>query len=132
MLSDEQLRILGDALFFGLLAEPFFHVATNALMNREFGKAAVAYLIGSIPALAGLIVLGILSAGPFTPSSVALWIHPIVVNSYSWFALWFVLLLWLAGPRLIERMREAWRVKPLQQPLPVPAAKKPRCHRVKM
>jgi hypothetical protein len=118
MLTDAQLRILGDALFFGLLAEPFFHVATDALMNREFGKAAVAYLIGSIPALAGLIVLGILSAGPFTPSSVALWIHPIVVNPYSWFVLWFVLFFWLTGPRFLERMRAAWRKRvPSRKPV---------------
>jgi hypothetical protein len=121
MFSDEQLRILGDALFFGLLAEPFFHVATDALMNREYGKAVVAYLVGSIPGAAGLIVLGILSVGPFTPSTIGRWIHPIVVNPYCWLMLWFVLLLWLAGPRFVERMRTAWNVKPEQrQPVSTP------------
>ena len=54
MYSDEQLRIIGDALFFGLLAEPFFHVATDALMNREYAKAVLGYAIGSIPATAGI------------------------------------------------------------------------------
>jgi hypothetical protein len=107
MLSDEQLRILGDALFFGLLAEPFFHVGTDALMSREYGKAAIAYFIGSIPAMAGLIVLGILSLGPLTPSTIGHWIQPVVVNPYYWLMLWFILLVSLGGPRFVERIKLA-------------------------
>ena len=109
MLSDEQIRTIGDAILLGVLTEPFFHVGTDALMNREYRKAGASYLLGAIPAICALIVLGIISIGPLTTLAIRQWLHPVVTNPYIWLALWFVLLCWLGGPQFVQKMRTAWR-----------------------
>jgi hypothetical protein len=78
MPSHELTQIVGEAVFFGLLAEPFFHVGTDLLMNKEYGRAAIAYFIGSIPATLGLIVLGVISVGPISAPPIRTWISPII------------------------------------------------------
>jgi hypothetical protein len=103
MPSREVVHILGEGLFLEVFASPFFHVGTDALMHREYGRAAISYLVGCILAGLGLIVLGVFSLGPLSGPLIRNWIYPIVADPRWWLALLFFLLLWLGGPRWIEK-----------------------------
>jgi len=120
MLNSDQTRILGEGVFCSLLAEPFFHSATDCLMRKEYLRALVGYLVGIVPAAIGLIVLNVIDVGPFR-TTITQWIHPIIANPFCWLQLWFFLLLWLCGPRFLEKIRMAWHataVKSQSDPLP--------------
>jgi hypothetical protein len=115
VLSDEQVRTIGDAVLLGVLTEPFFHVGTDALMDGKIAKAVASYLLGAVPLCFALIVLGVISIGPLTTPAIRQWLHPVVTNPHIWLALWFFFVCWLAGPRYVERMRTAWNAKPQQR-----------------
>jgi hypothetical protein len=102
MFSSEQLRIIGDLIFIETFAVPFFHVGTDFLMHGETRKAITAYGIGVIPTLLGLLMLGVFGL-PTYSAAIAAWIQPIASDPRWWIAVWFFLLLWLGGPRWIQR-----------------------------
>jgi hypothetical protein len=111
-MSNDQFHIIGEVVFLGLLAEPFFHSATDLLMHEEYGKAAVGYVIGVSLALIGLIVLGVIDLGPLKSQLLRGWIGPVAGNIWAWLGLLFLTFVWLSGPRFVERIQWAMTSPP--------------------
>ena len=59
-------------VFVDLIAAPFCYEGCSALMNRQWLRAIIAYLVGIPLALVGLSIVGII------PASYTSWVIPIV------------------------------------------------------
>lgn len=74
-------------------------------MNRQWLRAIIAYLVGIPLALVGLSIVGII------PASYTSWVIPIVqpiaLDARWWLLALLFVLLWIGGPRFLERMQAA-------------------------
>jgi len=104
-------------VFIDIIAAPYCYAASEAAMAKERSKAIVGYAIGIPLALTGLstvaIALGVLP--PSAVSSIALYVQPLATDPRWGLLIWFIVLVWLGGPRFVKRMRTAWNAKPQQQ-----------------
>jgi hypothetical protein len=102
-------RDFGRALLLESLAAPFFWIGAQAMIDEEFEKMAVAYLIGLIFAVPGLLVLGVIL--PSTRTQVGVWISTrigrIADDVRWWILIWLLLLGYLGGPNFVARINAA-------------------------
>jgi hypothetical protein len=109
MNSTSQL-VLG--IFVDLISAPFCYEGCAALMNKQWGKAISAYIVGIPLALIGLSIVGII---PVSSSWVTPIVEPLATDGRWWLVVLLFVLLWIGGPRFIERIRTAWNAKPQQR-----------------
>ena len=109
MSSTTQL-VLG--IFVDLISAPFCYEGCAALMNKEWGKAISAYIVGIPLALIGLSIVGII---PVSSAWVTPIVEPLASDGRWWLVVLLFVLLWIGGPRFIERMRMAWNATAQQR-----------------
>jgi hypothetical protein len=97
-------------VFVDLVAAPFCYEGCAALLNKQWLRAIIAYIVGIPLALVGLSIVGIISA------SYTSWVIPIVqplaLDARWWLLVLVFVLLWIGGPRLVERIRAVWQAAP--------------------
>jgi len=98
-------------VFIDVMAAPYCYEASTAAMAKEWQKVIVGYAIGIPLALIGIstvaVAFGILPLSAV--SSIAIYVQPLATDARWWLLIWFVVLVWIGGPRFVGRMRTAWR-----------------------
>ena len=105
------------------LSVPFFYSATDLLMNASplpWRKIVFGYAAGLILAYGGLAAFGYIT--PNVGRNVAAWANPVVTDMRWSLPIFALILVWIGGPRFVEKLRTAWQAKP--QPQPVVSAPK--------
>jgi hypothetical protein len=104
-------------VFIDVIAAPYCYEASAAAMAKEWSKAIVGYAIGIPLALIGLstVAIALEVLPPSAVSSIALYVQPLATDARWWLLIWFIVLVWLGGPRFVERMRTAWNAKPQER-----------------
>jgi hypothetical protein len=100
----ERQIVLG--IFVDLIAAPFCYEGCTAVMNKEWGKAIGAYIVGIPLALIGLSIVGII---PVSSAWVTPIVEPLATDGRWWLVVLLFVLLWIGGPRFVASMRTAWR-----------------------
>jgi hypothetical protein len=93
-------------VFVDLIAAPFCYEGCAALMNRQWGRAISAYVVGLPLALIGLSIVGII---PIPTAWVIPIVEPLATDGRWWLFVLLSVLIWIGGPNFVQRIMTAWR-----------------------
>src|SRR2546430_2567060 len=105
----------GVFLVFEILAAPFGYEGATALMNRQWVRGTIAYLIALPLGAVGLMALGVPILGHDLTQAIRIflteWLLPLTSNPFLVVFLLTLVLTWLGGPRFVSRINSArWLV----------------------
>jgi hypothetical protein len=121
MAENERATEFVAAILLEAVATPFFEEGTRAVFDGFYIRAAIAYGVGAIPAIAGLLTVA--NYWPRLRTRAGGWLvahmEPIAISPRWWFGVMLFVLLWLSWPELVRKFHRS--LTPVSSPNPIEA-----------